>query len=232
NGLDSEHTYEAHPAGWLLQLRPTSFYWQDDVPADCGSDRCVEAISSVGNPVVWWLGIVALAVVLWMAVVRRDWRAWVALAGYGATYLPWLAYTHRTIFTFYTIALAPYVALALVLAIAWVTGLLPPLHRPARRSGDVPPADDGAPHLDPDSWAPGAHRAGSSPAPGGDDDAAQDPDVVQESGAPRTGRPGHLVLGVVCLLAVAAFVYFWPVWTGATISYDEWHSHMWLGSWV
>src|SRR5690606_3433855 len=25
NGLDSEHTYEAHPAGWILQLRPTSF---------------------------------------------------------------------------------------------------------------------------------------------------------------------------------------------------------------
>src|SRR5690606_24749669 len=131
NGLDSEHTYEAHPAGWILQLRPTSFYWEGQVTDGCTADRCVQAITSVGNPVVWWVGLAALAVVLWMAVVRRDWRAWVALAGYAATYLPWFAYAHRTIFTFYAIALAPYVALTIVLAVAWVGGLLPPRPRPA-----------------------------------------------------------------------------------------------------
>lgn len=189
-GLDSEHTYEAHPAGWLLQLRPTAFYWQNPAPDECGAGECVQVITSVGNPVVWWLGALGLLVVLWAALVRRDWRAWVPLAGYAATYLPWFLYTHRTIFTFYTIALAPYVALVLALAIGYVGGLLPPVRR-------APVADeDGAP----------------APA--------------------RSPRPGIALLAVVCLAAAVAFVYFWPVWTGQTMPYDEWQSFMWLGSWV
>ena len=210
NGLDSEHTYEAHPAGWILQLRPTSFYWEGQVEAGCAADRCVQAITSLGNPVVWWVGLAALGVVLWMALVRRDWRAWVAVAGYAATYLPWFAYAHRTIFTFYAIALAPYVALTVVLALAWVGGLLPPLPRPARRPGELP--DDDAPVL-PDDDAPAA------PPSGADEDAP-------------AGRSGHLLLAVVCVAAVAAFVYFWPLWTGGTVPYEVWRSHMWLGSWI
>src|SRR5690606_7043932 len=132
-----------------------------------GADRCVQAISSVGNPVVWWLGLLALVAILWMAIARRDWRAWVVLAGYAAVYVPWLAYAHRTIFTFYAIALAPYVALAVVVAVAWVAGLLPPLHGPARRPGEVPVEDDNdgplpaAPPAD-DSWLT---RPATAPAP-------------------------------------------------------------------
>ncbi|MEE6281368.1 dolichyl-phosphate-mannose--protein mannosyltransferase [Georgenia sunbinii] len=208
NGLDSEHSYEAHPAGWLLQLRPTSFYWQSPAPGDpdCGAERCVQAISSVGNPAIWWLGVLALVVVLWAAFARRDWRAWVVLAGYAATYLPWFAYSHRTIFTFYAIALAPFVALALTFAIGWLTGLLPPLHggwSRARGRGDVAPLDGGAVRSD---------------------------DLVGT--APRT-RPGLVVIAAVCLLALALFVFFWPVWTGQTLAYDAWRARMWLGSfWI
>ena len=40
--------------------------------------------------------------------------------GYIALYVPWLAYAHRTIFIFYTVAFAPFVALA----VAWMVGLL------------------------------------------------------------------------------------------------------------
>lgn len=231
NGLDSEHSYEAHPAGWLLQLRPTSFYWESPAPGDCGADRCVQAISSVGNPVVWWLGLLALVAILWMAVARRDWRAWVVLSGYAAVYLPWLAYSHRTIFTFYAIALAPYVALALVLAVAWVGGLLPPLHGPARRPGEVPDEDDdgdplaSAPLAD-DSWL---SRPATAPVPSPVATAVDDDDAPEPA---RTPRLGYVLLTVVCALAVTALVWFWPVWTGQTLSYDMWRARMWLGSWI
>ncbi len=194
---------------------------------------------------MWWLGAVALLVVLWMALVRRDWRAWVALAGYAAVYLPWFAYAHRTIFTFYAIALAPYVALTLVLAIAWLTGLLPPLHGPARRPAEVPAAvdDDGVASLPTggtgaDAPAPaGPVRTGSTAATAlaeADDALAGEEAATDDDGghhAPGT-RVGHGVLAVVCLLAVAAFAYFWPVWTGETVPYELWRSRMWLGSWV
>lgn len=126
NNLNSEHTYMSHPLGWLVQWRPTSFAWrdvEDGTSMDlCGASRCVGAISSVGNPVLWWGGALALLLVLWFAVRHRDWRAWAVLAGYGATYLPWFAYTERTIFTFYTVALAPFVALALTFALGILLG--------------------------------------------------------------------------------------------------------------
>lgn len=127
NNLTSEHTYMSHPAGWFIQWRPTSFAWRDvDDPATatdlCGADRCVGAITSLGNPVVWWAGALALLLVLWLAVRHRDWRAWAILGGYAATYLPWFAYSQRTIFTFYTVALAPFVVLALTMALATLAG--------------------------------------------------------------------------------------------------------------
>ena len=120
-GLDSEHTYSSHPAGWLLQLRPTSFAWQRLTDASGNETGDVEVVLAVGNPIVWWGGAVALLVVLWWALRRRDWRAWAILAGYAAMYLPWFTYSapfsNRTIFTFYTVAFAPFVALALAYAL-------------------------------------------------------------------------------------------------------------------
>ncbi|MEE6295738.1 dolichyl-phosphate-mannose--protein mannosyltransferase [Georgenia wangjunii] len=167
NGLDSEHSYEAHPAGWIIQWRPTSLFWEGETPAGetCAAERCVQAISSVGNPVIWWLGALALLVVLWAAVRRRDWRAWAILAGYAATYFPWFAYVHRTIFTFYAIALVPFVVLALVFALAWATGMLPPLHGPG----------------------PAAHRRWRKGAGSADDDAARAPVAPGDGGSGDAG---------------------------------------------
>lgn len=127
NNLTSEHTYQSHPAGWLIQWRPTSFAWRSVETADgawqtCGSDRCAGAILSVGNPVIWWGAALALLLVIWAAVRRHDWRAWAILAGYAGGYLPWFAYAHRTIFTFYAVAFVPYVVLALTYALGELIG--------------------------------------------------------------------------------------------------------------
>lgn len=124
--LESEHSYSSHPIGWLLQMRPTSFAWQDvDTPAGA-TGRWVEAVLALGNPVVWWGGAAALLVVIWFAIRHRDWRAWAILAGYVAMYLPWFSYSlpfsNRTIFTFYTVAFVPYVVLALAYALGLVLG--------------------------------------------------------------------------------------------------------------
>jgi dolichyl-phosphate-mannose--protein O-mannosyl transferase len=135
--LTSEHAYAAHPLGWIIQWRPTSFYYPTSVSGlegdaareACGADACSQAITSLGNPVIWWLGTVALVVAAVWLVVRRDWRAGAALSGVVAGWLPWFAYAHRTIFTFYSIAFTPWVILTLVL----VLGLLVQSEDPRRR---------------------------------------------------------------------------------------------------
>jgi len=115
-GLSSEHTYEAHPLGWIVQWRPTSFYWRSFDPgqAGCEVERCARAITSLGNPVLWWAGALALVVALVLLVTLKDWRALAALSGIVAGWLPWFLYTDRTIFTFYSIVFTPWVVLALV----------------------------------------------------------------------------------------------------------------------
>lgn len=136
-GLSSEHPYESTPAGWLLQWRPTSFYWpteQEMAGASCGGGRCVQAITSIGNIPVWWAAILALVVVLIMGIAGRDWRAWVPLAGYLGLYVPWFQYPDRTIFTFYTVAFVPFVVLALTLALGQGMGALRPV--PGSREAD------------------------------------------------------------------------------------------------
>lgn len=59
-GLDAPHTYQSKPSGWLLQTRPTSFFWEDkaQVPQTCGVGTAFRpsprsgTSSSGGRP--WW----------------------------------------------------------------------------------------------------------------------------------------------------------------------------------
>ena len=137
--LDSDHNYASHPLGWIVQWRPTSFFWekfapgQGPCPADSAGD-CATAVTSLGNPLLWWLGALAIPVVLVLVIKFRDWRGTAALVGIAAGWLPWFLYSwplaDRTIFTFYSIVFTPFVILTLVYVLA--VGL----ERTPRRSAD------------------------------------------------------------------------------------------------
>jgi dolichyl-phosphate-mannose--protein O-mannosyl transferase len=120
-GLSSDHPYESSPWTWLVMGRPTSFYYQapKQGTSGCLVDTCSSAILSVGNPVVWWGGAIALVIVLFWWAGRRDWRAGAILAGVAAGYLPWFMYPERTMFMFYALSFEPF----LILALTYVLGL-------------------------------------------------------------------------------------------------------------
>lgn len=118
-GLTTEHTYQSNPLGWMLQIRPTSF-WFDQSSTACGAETCTSAITALGNPLLWWAGIIAVGLLLWHTLMRRRWETGVLLAGFLAMYMPWFLYLGRTVFTFYTVAFAPYVAIG----VAWMIGRL------------------------------------------------------------------------------------------------------------
>jgi dolichyl-phosphate-mannose--protein O-mannosyl transferase len=107
-GLVTPHSYQANPFGWLLMIRPTAFFYD----ASIGNDL-TQYITSVANPLTWWLGVIALGFVFWFALKRFYWPGTVILAGVAATYIPWLFFSHRTVFQFYTVSLEPFLALAL-----------------------------------------------------------------------------------------------------------------------
>ncbi len=131
-GLTGDHTYQSNPWSWLVQGRPTSFFYEDPARGveGCVVEQCSKAITSVGNPVVWWAGTAALLVVVFAWALRRDWRAGAILAGIAAGYLPWFAFQERTIFTFYAVVFTPFLVLALTYALGLVLG---PADAPPRR---------------------------------------------------------------------------------------------------
>ncbi|MFE1928543.1 dolichyl-phosphate-mannose--protein mannosyltransferase [Streptomyces asoensis] len=49
---------------------------------------------------------------------------------------------------------------------------------------------------------------------------------------PRRRVRGLVAAGVVVLLITWNFVYFFPLYTGRTIPYDDWHARMWLDTWI
>lgn len=123
-GLDSDHPYESSAWSWLLMGRPTSFYYESPKRgvAGCTVENCSTAISSVGNPLIWWAAALSLVVLLFYWIGRRDWRAGAILAGVGAGYLPWFLYPERTTFFFYAIVFEPFLILALVYCLGLALG--------------------------------------------------------------------------------------------------------------
>jgi dolichyl-phosphate-mannose--protein O-mannosyl transferase len=114
----------SNPWGWIVQWRPTSFYYQtaEQGQHGCPVEQCSAAITSVGNPVIWGLAPVAVLLLVFAWLLRRDWRAGALLAALVATWGPWFTYQERTIFTFYTIVMVPFVVLALTYGLGLVWG--------------------------------------------------------------------------------------------------------------
>jgi len=238
----------AKPSGWLLQMRPTSFYWQsnDTLGADayqCDTRNCVRAITSIGNIPIWWAAFVAVFVVVAYVALKRDWRGWVVLAGYIGLYLPWFMYWDRTIFTFYTVAFVPFVVLALTVALGWGIGLL---------DGDgVVTAGSGGSAGSGSAGATGSAGAAGADASAGyasDDVAAKETnaqgDLKDKLGAYLGGGQvlgkdyepsmfmGLILTGIIALAAVVFAFLWWPIWTAQVVDYNFWLWHMLFKSWI
>ena len=110
--LNDSHPYSANPWSWLIQGRPTSFFYE--TPKNCGGTSCSQEILAIGTPILWWAATLALLVTIGFWVSKRDKQAEILLVVIGASYLPWFAIQDRTMFSFYTIAFEPFILLTLV----------------------------------------------------------------------------------------------------------------------
>ena len=252
-GLSTPHSYMAKPSGWLLQMRPTSFYWQsnDTLGADayqCDTRNCVRAITSIGNIPIWWAAFVAVFVVVAYVALKRDWRGWVVLAGYIGLYLPWFMYWDRTIFTFYTVAFVPFVVLALTVALGWGIGLLDGDGVVTAGSGGS--AGSGSAGATGSAGAAGADAAGTDASDGdvSDDVATKETnaqgDLKDKLGAYLGGGQvlgkdyepsmfmGLILTGIITLAAVVFAFLWWPIWTAQVVDYNFWLWHMLFRSWI
>lgn len=122
NSLSSTHSYQSPAFAWLIQARPTSFYYADSGAevAGCATGSCAAEVIALGNPLIWWAGILALLHQAWRWIGPRDWRAGAAVVGVLAGWAPWLLYWDRTIFAFYSIVFTPFLMMALTFSLMTV----------------------------------------------------------------------------------------------------------------
>lgn len=177
-GLSTRHPYQSdNPFQWLILGRPVDFSYLTPKGDACPyRGGCSAQVLDLGNPLIWWPGMLALLACAWRWVSTRDWRAALVLIGFVLSFVPWFAFPGRTKFSFYALPLLPFVVLALTMVAGWVVG-----------------------------------RAGSS----------------------ETRRVvGGLAVGAYAMAVLVAFAYFYPIWTGETISYGAWYARMWFPSWI
>lgn len=123
-GLASDHPYKSNALSWFFQARPTSFHYKsiEDGSQGCEVAKCSSAVTALGNPFIWWFGIIAVLHQAWRWVGRRDWRSGAVLVGIAAGWIPWLIYLDRTIFTFYVVVFVPFVVMAVAMTIGSIVG--------------------------------------------------------------------------------------------------------------
>jgi dolichyl-phosphate-mannose--protein O-mannosyl transferase len=114
--LTASHPYAANPWSWLIQGRPTSFFYQ--APHGCGANACAQEVIALGTPLLWWSGVVAIALTFGYWIARREWQSGLLLLSLSAGYLPWFNWQKRTVFSFYSIAFEPFLILIIVFALS------------------------------------------------------------------------------------------------------------------
>lgn len=85
SNLVAEHYYSSPFYEWPIIWMPL-LYANDAVNA-----TDVSAISCMGNPAIWWVGIICVLYVFFRFIVKRDKKAGFLCISYLAQYLPWMS---------------------------------------------------------------------------------------------------------------------------------------------
>ena len=106
--LKATHPFSSTWWQWPLMKKPIWFYAGPDLPADKAS-----SIVSMGNPAIWWVGILAVFAAMVFSIRKRDKGMFVVLIGLASQYLPWVLVPRLT-FIYHFFASVPFVILCIV----------------------------------------------------------------------------------------------------------------------
>lgn len=109
--LTATHTYQSSALSWPILARPVWFF----VDYQPGS---IANIYAMGNPLVWWGGLISLPFVIWQMLKRRYWQLGLVIFAYFAFFLPW-ALSPRIMFIYHYLPSIPFLCLFLGWALNW-----------------------------------------------------------------------------------------------------------------
>ena len=106
SGLVATHPYASRWYEWMLNIRPILYYMES------GAHGERIRIAAFLNPALCWGGLLALFVLGYLAIFRRDGKAGFLLIGYFAQLLPWM-FIDRLTFAYHYFPSSAFLVLAL-----------------------------------------------------------------------------------------------------------------------
>ncbi len=124
----STHPYQSNPEGWLVMSRPVGIDAQLGIkpgaqgcPAPVGSS-CLRQILLLGTPILWWFSSIAALWSVFAWIGKRDWRYGLVTVGVLSTWLPWIKFDNRPIFSYYAMATLPFLILGATMLLGEILG--------------------------------------------------------------------------------------------------------------
>jgi dolichyl-phosphate-mannose--protein O-mannosyl transferase len=109
SGLKAEHYYQTPFYDWPT-LRMPLLYATDPV------GDLMSSVSCMGNPAIWWTGIVAVLFCIYRFIVKKDMKAGFLVVAYLAQYLPW-CFVERITFIYHYFPASLFMILMLAYAL-------------------------------------------------------------------------------------------------------------------
>lgn len=111
--LNATHSYQSSWYSWLIDGRPIYYYSS----ASAGLAEGLRAsVVSMGNPAIWWTGLVCIIPALYFAWKRKEKMMILVFVGYACQLFPWILVTRCT-FIYHYFTAVPFLIFMIVYVI-------------------------------------------------------------------------------------------------------------------
>ncbi|MBI4059041.1 glycosyltransferase family 39 protein [Candidatus Microgenomates bacterium] len=104
-GLRAQHDYQSAALSWPLMVRPVWLFVDH-------KDDLVANIYILGNPLIFWGGLVAMVIAGVVGLLRRQGNLLFVVGGWSIMFLPWAA-SPRVMFLYHYLPAIPFLSLAI-----------------------------------------------------------------------------------------------------------------------
>ena len=113
-GVKESHPFASKWYTWPFMIRPVYYYGGKDLPAD---EK--QSIAAIGNPLIWWGGLLALLLSFWFGARRRDRIVLTLGVAYLSFYVPWMVAPRSITFLYHYFPMVPLLILSIVWMLRW-----------------------------------------------------------------------------------------------------------------
>ncbi len=114
-GVKEEHPYASKWFTWPFMIRPVWYYGGKDLAKVDG-----QSIAAIGNPLIWWGGLLAMLTAWWLGWRRRDRIVLTLSIAYLSFYVPWMVAPRSITFLYHYFPMVPLLILFIVWKLRWI----------------------------------------------------------------------------------------------------------------